>query len=103
MTKRCTAAGVIFPLAYAASFLFFLAGRFHELRTMPLNELGDFLAGALALQAHELFHTVAQQGDLVEVSRQQFLAEMEALQFERERIQHAHRCVFQPIVDGISG
>ncbi|HEX5310804.1 hypothetical protein [Aquabacterium sp.] len=116
MTKRYTYIGVIATLAYVVALSLFLSDRFLQLKAMPLNEVGDFLAGvfgpvaflwlvlgyfqqgielkqntrALELQAEELKNSVEQQREMVEVSRQQFQAEIEAMQFERSRIEEAY-------------
>jgi DNA-binding transcriptional MerR regulator len=97
--------------------LLFVDGRFAELKGMPLNNLGDFLAGVfgpiailwlilgffqqgielkqntrmLELQANELKASVEQQRELVDVSRKQVQAEIDALQAEQERQRVAAR------------
>jgi hypothetical protein len=88
-----------------------------QLKTMPLNEVGDFLAGvfgplavfwlilgffqqgielrqntrALQLQVEELSKSVKHQDDLVAVARQQFQTEATALEEERVRREESYR------------
>jgi hypothetical protein len=127
MTKSYTATGLLLTTAYAIGLIFFLSDRFADLQKMPLNEIGDFLAGifgpvaflwlvlgyfqqgtelqqntrALELQAEELKNSVEQQRELVEVSRKQFQAELEALQFERNRIEETYLPRF--VLEGFGG
>lgn len=127
MTKRFTVIGVILTAAYITALSFFLFDRIPHLEAMPLNEIGDFLAGAfgpvaflwlilgyfqqgielkqntqaLELQAAELKNSVEQQRELVEVSRQHFQVELNALQYERNRIEEAYRPRF--VSEGFGG
>lgn len=98
-----------------------------SLSAMPLNELGDFLAGvfgpvailwlilgffqqgvelrqntrALNLQAQELSNSVEQQRQLVEVSREQMKAELEVIHLERQRATAAAQPKF--VFQGVGG
>ncbi len=111
MTNILTKIGVAATLFYSLAIVILIQNRIGQLYSMPLNEVGDFLAGvfgplaifwlilgflqqgkelqqstqALELQAKELNNSVQQQRELVEVSRQQVEAEMEALKYERQR------------------
>lgn len=109
--KKLTTIGIGTTAAYSLVIALLVGDRVGQLNTMPLNELGDFLAGvfgplaifwlilgflqqgkelqqstrALELQAHELNNSVQQQRELVAVSREQMKAELESLRFERQR------------------
>jgi len=97
-----------------------MGDKLERLAAMPLNEIGDFLAGvfsplaflwlvlgflqqgrelrastdALALQAEELHASVKQQEELVRVSRQQHEADAQARQAERLR----YEMLAQPVL-----
>jgi len=112
MSRILTIAGLFLTVAYLAMLIVVFGNRLPDLKTQPLNEVGDFLAGAfgplailwlvlgflqqgielrintraLQLQAEELKNSVAQQQALVEVAKQQFNTEWELLQHERARI-----------------
>jgi len=127
MTKRYTTIGVVLTIAYLFLLVILLNDRISTLAQMRLNEIGDFLAGifgpvaflwlvlgyfqqgielkqntkALELQAEELKNSVEQQRAMVEVSRQQFEAELEALQYERKRLEEAVQPKF--ITNGFGG
>ncbi len=111
MGRLLTVTGAFVTITYSMSIFWLMGDRVNQLMTMPLNELGDFLAGvfgplaifwlilgflqqgkelqqstqALELQAKELNNSVQQQKQLVEVSRQQMETEMESLKYERQR------------------
>lgn len=111
MGRLLTILGVIVTIAYSISIAILMGDRVNQLRTIPLNELGDFLAGvfgplaifwlilgflqqgkelqqstqALELQAKELNNSVQQQKHLVEVSRLQMEAEVDSLKYERQK------------------
>lgn len=86
----------------------FLAGIFGPLAILWLI-LGFFQQGvelrqntrALDLQAQELHNSVEQQQNLVDVSRRQMEAEIEAIRFERERQAIAARPLF--VFHGVGG
>jgi hypothetical protein len=112
--------------ALTAAYLWFgyhlFGDRLASVKQMPLNEVGDFLAGvfgpiailwlilgffrqgvelrqnsnALRQQAEELAHSVEQQKQLVEVSRQQVAAELDTIAFERDRTRRAALPVLVP-------
>jgi len=110
MNKHLAKIGIAITVLYTGLLLLLVHDRLTSLQTMFLNEVGDFLAGAfgplaifwliigffqqgvelrqntsaLELQAEELKNSVEQQRELVEVSKSQFLAELEALNYERE-------------------
>ncbi|MES3008289.1 MAG: hypothetical protein V4751_11025 [Pseudomonadota bacterium] len=109
MSKVLTSIGLIGTLVYGIVLYVLIQGRIGTVIALPLNELGDFLAGAfgplaifwlilgffqqgielrqntaaLNLQARELKNSVEQQQALVDVSRNQFQAELEAINYER--------------------
>lgn len=111
------ALGVALTLAWLLFMAYLLLS---QTRPTELNAWGDFFAGffapvaflwlvlgylqqgeelrnsadALRLQAQELKNSVGQQGQLVEVSRQQMKQEMEAIQEEREQRREAARPKF---------
>ena len=123
MNRTLSVIGGLFTLAYLVLLSFLLGDRIEALVCMPLNEVGDFLAGvfgplafiwlvlgffqqgielrqnskALQLQADELRNSVEQQRQLVQVTREQVSVELEAMAHERERIRKAAlpRLVFQ--------
>lgn len=127
MTRLLSTVGISVTALYVVAGLALLNTRLGSLSEMPLNEVGDFLAGvfgpltifwlvlgffqqgielkqntrALELQAKELRHSVEQQRQLVEVSKNQFDAELEALRYERTRQEQSSLAVF--ICHGVGG
>lgn len=115
MNRTLSLIGIIITTAYLAGIAFLFTGRINEIRVMPPNNIGDFLAGifgplsilwlilgffqqgielrqntqALELQAEELKNSVEQQRELVEVTRKQVDAELEVIHQERERQREA--------------
>lgn len=127
MSKRYTAAGIAITAVYGIGLAYILFTRLSDFPALKLNELGDFLAGAfgplailwlvlgyfqqgielrqnsdaLHLQAEELKNSVAQQKQLVEVARDQYESDREALShqlqvfaLEQERIRRASYPMF---------
>ena len=120
MTRLLSVIGITGTALYVLGGLVFFGARLSQLCDMPLNEVGDFLAGifgplaifwlvlgffqqgielrqntkALELQAEELKHSVEQQRELVEVSKKQFDADFESLRYERTRQEQANLAVF---------
>lgn len=112
MNKILTSIGLILSAAYCFGVYTVIGLRLLSLSEMPLNEIGDFLAGvfgplailwlilgflqqgkelkqntsALELQAEELRNSVKQQEELVQISREQFQANLVALNQEKERL-----------------
>lgn len=121
MGKQLAWLGSSLTIFYLLCLTWFTWGRLACLYTMPLNELGDFLAGAfgplailwlvfgffqqgyelrqnseaLQLQAQELKNSVTQQAELVKVAQAQLEADKEAMRAQQEAIQEeraeAHR------------
>lgn len=115
MGRKLSWLGILITAAYALFWTWVLWGRLPEIKKLPLNELGDFLAGgfgplailwlilgffqqgielrqnsaALHLQAEELKNSVEQQKQMVEVARLEHDANLHALAFERQKIQEA--------------
>ncbi len=116
--------GVITTLIYIIFISWLIGDRFSQLNTMPLNEIGDFCAGAfgpitffwlilgfimqtqelkqssaaLKLQADELKNSVEQQKEMVRLSSSKFDRELEIEKLrEKERVVAA-----QPIFDLVS-
>ncbi|MBB4820968.1 hypothetical protein HNP29_004363 [Pseudomonas alcaligenes] len=114
MDKKLSRIGVVLTSVYFLLVATLVIWRFESLPGMPLNEVGDFLAGvfgpiailwlilgffqqgeelrqnnqALLLQAQELNNSVAQQKEMVSVSRGQLdlqLAVMEQSRVDREK------------------
>lgn len=101
MNRILALIGIALTVAYLGLLVYISAARASDLATMPLNNLGDFLAGALGplailwlilgffqqgielrqntealrLQAHELKQSVEQQRQLVESSRKSSAAQ----------------------------
>jgi hypothetical protein len=117
MNRVLSAVGIVGTAIYLLGLALLCSGRLPELKAMPLNNLGDFLAGAfgplailwlvlgffqqgielrqnteaLRLQADELQKSAEQQRQLVEVSRAQVEAEFEVIRYERDRAAKAAR------------
>lgn len=128
MDKKLSLIGIVSTVVYLISFYLLISNRINNIQTLSLNELGDFFAGAfgplailwlilgffqqgvelrqntsaLELQAEELKHSVEQQKQLVEVSKQQFNAEIEALKYEREQQRKAIQPVFVSLGIGVT-
>lgn len=103
--------GLAATVLYCGGAAWIMDGKLAELNEMPLNNVGDFLAGAfsplaflwlvlgffqqgqelsasraaLLLQAEELRNSVEQQKQLVDVSKLQLTAEIDARKSEHER------------------
>lgn len=103
--------GVLLSAIYAYFIWAIVGSRFALLKTMELNNLGDFLAGvfgpiailwlvlgffqqgyelrqnnkALKLQAEELKNSVDQQKEMVGIAGRQLEAELDKILFEREQ------------------
>ncbi|RAU18891.1 hypothetical protein DN062_05260 [Nitrincola tibetensis] len=109
--------GIIFTATYILAIIFLRWANLSDLQTMPLNELGDFLAGvfgplmllwlilgyiqqqkelrqntkALELQADELRKSVEQHKELVAATREQVQADLKSLEIEEIRsLREAH-------------
>lgn len=108
MGKTLSIIGGVFTTAYLIGLGILVDGRWQELQGMPLNNLGDFLAGAfgplaivwlvlgyfqqgielrqnsqaLHLQAQELANSVEQQRELVKVAQDQYKADREAMEHQ---------------------
>ncbi|ARC91923.1 TPA: hypothetical protein NJ528_004504 [Vibrio parahaemolyticus] len=128
MSKNLTIIGFVLTGSYIVGLALLLYGRFEQMSSMQLNEIGDFLAGifgpvaflwlvlgflqqgkelqqstkALELQAAELNQSVEQQRELVEVTRAQLEAERLAIELENERRAHAAKPDFLIISRGAS-
>jgi hypothetical protein len=122
MNRFLTILGLAASLVYTVLVYTLVSDRLHTLSAMPLNEVGDFLAGAfgplallwlilgylqqgielglntkaLELQVVELRNSVLQQRELVDVARKQFEAELEVLRHERHRAEQAVKPRFIP-------
>lgn len=107
--------GVLLSAIYAYFIWFLVNSRISLLKTMDLNNLGDFLAGvfgpiailwlvlgffqqgyelrqnnkALKLQAEELKNSVDQQKEMVGIAGRQLEAELDKMLFEREQREKA--------------
>ena len=112
MNHILTIIGIILSTVYSVIVYQIVGDRLQSLQNMPLNEVGDFLAGvfgplailwlvlgflqqgkelrqnteALELQAEELSNSVHQQEELVEISWRQHEVNVEALDAEKIRI-----------------
>lgn len=114
MDRSLRWAGIITTAIYLLGVVYWvLAGtgnngqtRWTEFSTMSLNNIGDFLAGAfsplaflwlvlgffqqgheLQLQAEELRASVQEQAKMARIAEDQYTANVQQLQFERQRIQ----------------
>lgn len=111
MNAVLASVGVSLSAIYAYFIWLIVGGRFALLKTMELNNLGDFLAGvfgpiailwlvlgffqqgyelrqnnkALKLQAEELKNSVDQQKEMVGIAGRQLEAELDKIVFEREQ------------------
>ncbi len=116
--------GVVGTTLYFIYLYCLIGGRFHLLKAMDLNNLGDFFAGvfgplalfwlilgflqqgieirqntkALELQVEELKKSVEQQKELVSVSKQQAENYQEVSRFDRQRLlrEAKPKFIFQP-------
>ncbi|BCY01606.1 hypothetical protein PszF2a_13950 [Stutzerimonas stutzeri] len=121
MGRWLAIAGLLCSACYFALVWSLMGGRLAGLAGMPLNEIGDFLAGifsplaflwlvlgflqqgkelqasrhALVLQADELRSSVEQQKELVKVSREQHELELDARKAEQRRYEMS----MQPVLD----
>jgi len=127
MSKKLTGIGVAITLAYLIAAALLGWGEWDEFSGMRPNEVGDFLAGvvgplallwlilgyfqqgeelkqsteALRLQAEELRNSVSQQQALVEVTKKQAEAQLEAFRHEREEQRRARSPLF--VLDQLGG
>lgn len=111
MNRVLAVIGIVLTSVYLYFIWQLIGDSYFRLETMPLNEVGDFLAGvfgpvaifwlvlgffqqgmelrqnneALRLQASELKNSVEQQRELVAVTREQVSAEISQMQAERDR------------------
>ena len=102
--------GAVVTVAYLAGLAWLTSGRLSALRTMELNSVGDFMAGAfgplailwlvlgyfqqgielrqnseaLRMQAQELKNSVEQQSELVKVAQAQLDSDRAALEHQRK-------------------
>lgn len=112
--------GVVVTLVYVTFVGYLRRGDLHELAVIPLNELGDFLAGvfgplmlfwliigyvqqqrelqqntrALELQAEELKRSVEQHKELVKTTKDQLDLEVESKEMQEFRERRASQPVF---------
>jgi hypothetical protein len=131
MNRTLSVVGISGTAIYLLAVALLCLDRLPELQSMPLNNLGDFLAGAfgpvailwlvlgffqqgvelrqnteaLRLQAEELHKSAEQQRQLVEVSRSQVEAELEVIRYERDRATKAARpqLIAQGVGAGFTG
>lgn len=131
MNRVLSVVGIVGTAMYLLALALLCFGRLPELKAMPLNNLGDFLAGAfgplailwlvlgffqqgielrqnteaLRLQADELQKSAEQQRQLVEVSRAQVEAELDVIRYERDRAAKAARpqLICQGVGAGFNG
>lgn len=120
--------GIIITILYVGTVVFFRGSSLPELKTMPLNEFGDFFAGvfgplmlfwlilgyiqqqkelrqntkALELQADELRKSVEQHKELVAATREQVQADLKALEIEQIRAVRESQPVFKVVNAGWS-
>lgn len=120
--------GIIITILYIGTVVYFRGTSFPELKTMPLNEFGDFFAGvfgplmlfwlilgyiqqqkelrqntkALELQADELRKSVEQHKELVAATKEQVQADLKALEIEQLRSMRESQPVFKIVSAGWS-
>lgn len=101
--------GALFTITYLGGLAWLTRGRWEKVQELPLNELGDFLAGAfgplailwlvlgyfqqgielrqnssaLHLQAEELKNSVEQQKQLVQASQEQLIADRAKMEMQK--------------------
>lgn len=111
MSRTLSIIGIVLTVAYLGLLWFVFDGRLVEILLMKPNEIGDVLAGifgplailwlilgffqqgielrqntrALEMQGDELRKSVEHQKEMVEVSREQLRADLEAFREEREK------------------
>jgi hypothetical protein len=127
MNKYLSTTGIVLTTLYIIAFVFLVQNKLYDIQLLSLNEIGDFFAGAfgplailwlilgffqqgielrqntsaLELQAEELKNSVLQQRELVEVTKKQFKAELESLNYEREQYRKSQEPVF--VAHGVGG
>lgn len=110
MSRTLSIIGIALTIVYLGALWFLFDGRLVEIMLMKPNEIGDLLAGAfgplailwlilgffqqgielrqntkaLELQAEELRKSVEHQKEMVEVSREQLLADVDAFRKEQD-------------------
>ena len=120
MRKRLGLIGGVVTAVYLLGLAALVWGRTYTLTIMPLNEVGDFLAGAfgpvaflwlilgflqqgdelrqgteaLKLQAEELRNSVEQQSIMASAATQQINAQQQALQLQLEETERTFRANF---------
>ncbi|MBD9590776.1 hypothetical protein IB254_27200 [Pseudomonas sp. PDM03] len=120
MRKRLGLIGGVVTAVYLLGLAALVWGRTYTLMIMPLNEVGDFLAGAfgpvaflwlilgflqqgdelrqgteaLKLQAEELRNSVEQQSIMASAATQQINAQQQALQLQLEETERTFRANF---------
>lgn len=129
MGRKLNWIGGLLTALYIGFMFFMIAGRVGELRDLPLNELGDFLAGAfgpvaflwlvlgflqqgeelrqgtqaLLLQAEELKNSVAQQSIMAEAATEQIKSQQMALQLQLAEKEKEQQPLFEFITGARSG
>lgn len=103
MSRLLSLLGILITLVYLGFAYWLIGDRLFQLQTMELNAVGDFFAGIfgplailwlvlgffqqgieLRLQVKELNSSVAQQKELVSVTRDQLSSEMEVIREARD-------------------